>query len=66
VREQVLERDRVCVICGATENLQVHHVIPARASGPTTAANLIVLCHDHHLETETEAEAEAAAEKREG
>jgi 5-methylcytosine-specific restriction endonuclease McrA len=41
-----------CAICGSTEGLEVHHVIPARDGGPTTTENLVVLCHDHHIEAE--------------
>jgi 5-methylcytosine-specific restriction endonuclease McrA len=43
-----------CRICGSTQDLEVHHVISAADGGPTTPENLVVLCHDHHLEAEAE------------
>lgn len=35
--------------CGATEMLEVHHIIPRRAGGSDHPANLITLCHKHHV-----------------
>jgi 5-methylcytosine-specific restriction endonuclease McrA len=48
VRQQVLDRDRGCRLCGTTDDLQVHHVEAARDAGPTTPSNLLVLCRDCH------------------
>jgi 5-methylcytosine-specific restriction endonuclease McrA len=48
-RQKVLDRDRGCRLCGRTEDLEVHHVIPAADGGPNTASNLVVLCgYCHH------------------
>jgi hypothetical protein len=47
-RQKVLERDGGCILCGATERLEVHHLIPAAEGGPTTPDNLVVLCRRHH------------------
>lgn len=46
VRRAVFERDAcTCVVCGATEALQLdHHPIPFSRGGPDTAENLRVLC----------------------
>lgn len=33
-----------CAICGATENLQIDHIIPVRSNGTNAAENLQVLC----------------------
>lgn len=49
-RETVLDRDHGCVICGTTEDLQVHHVVGAADGGSTTPDNLMVLCAKHHRE----------------
>ena len=44
MREHVLERDkRICQVCGATEHVEVAHIIPW-PGGPTDASNLRVLC----------------------
>jgi 5-methylcytosine-specific restriction endonuclease McrA len=52
VRQEVLNRDRGCRLCGRTEDLQVHHVVPARDGGATEASNLLVLCGYCHLRVE--------------
>jgi 5-methylcytosine-specific restriction endonuclease McrA len=55
VHERVLERDgHRCTICGATENLEVHHVNAAKDGGATTMENCVTLCDVHHLEAEAE------------
>ena len=55
VRARVLDRDGGrCVRCGATEGLEVHHLVAAADGGPTTPANLVVLCLDCHLRAEAE------------
>jgi 5-methylcytosine-specific restriction endonuclease McrA len=54
-RGKVLQRDdRRCTNCGATEDLQAHHVIAAADGGRTTMKNLITLCVDCHRELEAE------------
>jgi 5-methylcytosine-specific restriction endonuclease McrA len=53
VRKQLLANPTAgCAVCGRTSSLELHHVIPARDNGPTVPKNLVVLCHEHHLETE--------------
>lgn len=54
VRDAHLECHPVCAACGASDNLQVHHIIPYRveASRELDPSNLITLCmgkHDCHL-----------------
>jgi hypothetical protein len=45
VQRAVFARDgRVCGICGATDRLELDHVIPWSAGGPETVENLRVLC----------------------
>lgn len=49
MRKQVRMRDgNRCVVCGATERLSVHHIIPAREGGKDVLSNLTTLCVVHH------------------
>jgi len=46
VRQEVLERDGKCMLCGRTVNgLHVHHINPGKDSTPD---NLITLCRSCH------------------
>lgn len=49
LREACLRRDGYrCVVCGATESLQAHHVIPAAEGGPNVLSNLETRCRAHN------------------
>ena len=54
LREEVLARDEYCcVICGSTEYLQVHHIVPRRYKficgfDIDKIENLITMCLKHH------------------
>lgn len=49
LRRRVLERDGGrCTECGATERLQLHHVIPYRISQCNKPDNLLTLCDACH------------------
>ena len=37
-----------CAICGFSDVIQVHHLVPRSVGGTDDAANLIVLCPNHH------------------
>jgi 5-methylcytosine-specific restriction endonuclease McrA len=51
----VLDRDGfACTRCGATRDLEVHHVVAAADGGATSLENCITLCFDCHLEAEAE------------
>ena len=51
LREKVLWRDGYrCQRCGATINLQMHHIIPRNKGGTNTLDNLITLCAKCHRE----------------
>tara|TARA_R110000824_G_scaffold297814_1_gene486065 strand:- start:37 stop:567 length:531 start_codon:yes stop_codon:yes gene_type:complete len=39
---------KFCCICGKTEDLQHHHVIPKVSGGNNDETNLITLCYEHH------------------
>ncbi len=41
-REQ--ELPKICVFCGADENLQVDHLIPRSRGGPDSADNMVLAC----------------------
>ncbi len=49
-RRLILERDGGCTVegCSSRYRLEVHHVIPWSAGGPTDEDNLITLCWYHH------------------
>jgi hypothetical protein len=65
----VKERDRICVACGSSENLQIDHIIPLKEIKEVNNIKSIedarkceqlwdirngrVLCHSCHLKTET-------------
>lgn len=58
-REAALARDGwACVLCGDTEDLEVHHLVPVKASGgygpgcQHHQGNLQTLCHAHHVEAD--------------
>lgn len=45
IRSAILERDgHRCVRCGATETLEIDHILPQSLGGPTIADNLRALC----------------------
>jgi 5-methylcytosine-specific restriction endonuclease McrA len=52
VRQKVIDRDRVCAVCGAATNLEVHHIVGAAEGGRTETSNLVVLCDRCHDEVE--------------
>jgi hypothetical protein len=35
--------------CGSTYQVEVHHIVPYAMGGPTTEANLTLLCHKHNI-----------------
>ena len=49
-RKRILERDKVCQICGSSENLEVHHIKPFSEYSElrTDDNNGIVLCRKCH------------------
>lgn len=47
-RDQVHKRDQVCVRCGSTSTLEVHHRIPLNRGGTNELANLELRCRECH------------------
>lgn len=47
-REKVLGRDGACVLCGSTERLQRHHLVPRSKGGTDTPENQVTLCEGCH------------------
>lgn len=47
-RRAALGRDGACMWCGATEELDVDHVVPLSEGGSSEPENLQTLCHDCH------------------
>lgn len=48
-RQAVIQRDKGCVICGSTERMNVHHIIPREVEKYFfDVNNLITLCIKHH------------------
>jgi 5-methylcytosine-specific restriction endonuclease McrA len=41
-------RDKVCLSCGSSNRLTVHHVKPKCQGGPNTPENCILLCQICH------------------
>lgn len=37
-----------CALCGSTEGLEHHHVIPRASGGTDDETNLLTVCHTHH------------------
>ena len=51
VRKEVLERDdRQCIICGATQHLQIAHYISRGRLGLGIVQNLAVMCANCHFQ----------------
>ena len=49
VRTAILEADgHVCRKCGATQNLEVDHIVPVHYGGQSTVENGQTLCHECH------------------
>ncbi|WP_445506642.1 HNH endonuclease [Niallia sp. 03190] len=49
LRYKILERDNYqCVLCGNTNELEVHHMLALYLGGKSTEDNLITLCSECH------------------
>ena len=50
VRYHECTSETVCAICGTTEKLERHHIIPPRLGGTNVRENVMWLCHSHHVQ----------------
>jgi 5-methylcytosine-specific restriction endonuclease McrA len=50
LRQIILDRDRVCVECGSTVDLELDHVKPLSLGGDDSLDNLQLLCRVCHLD----------------
>jgi len=49
LREKIINRDNgMCLLCGETANLSVHHKIPLNKGGDNEDENLETLCNTCH------------------
>lgn len=50
IRKKIINRDKHCLICGSTDHLEVHHIIPLDVNWELRKEklNLITLCKSHH------------------
>ena len=48
IRDSVIERDQVCMLCGGKQE-QIHHVMTKAHSGNNKAINLLCVCNRCHL-----------------
>jgi hypothetical protein len=64
-RRLVLNRDNYrCTECGASQDLEVHHIVPRRLGGPDEPSNLVTLCaacHSRQHETFQESPADQSS-----
>lgn len=48
VRQEVLVRDRRCVICGSMHQIEIHHLVERSRLGMGVDNNLVSLCRQCH------------------
>ena len=49
VQKGELRKPKICATCGATEKIELHHIIPVKAGGTNDYFNLVYMCHDCHM-----------------
>lgn len=52
IRTAFIKKMPFCVLCGTTDNLEVHHIIPFRVTQDNSEFNLVTLCSSHHKRVE--------------
>jgi 5-methylcytosine-specific restriction endonuclease McrA len=54
-RAAVRRRDgNQCVVCGRSDRLSVHHIVPARLGGGDGMDNLVTVCVLHHRQADAQ------------
>lgn len=46
IRNKIKERDKVCLCCGSSDDLEYDHIIPVQKGGKADLSNLQLLCHE--------------------
>lgn len=44
LRQKIMKRDKVCIWCGATDKLEIDHIVPISKGGESVEKNLQILC----------------------
>jgi hypothetical protein len=53
IRKNILERDNhCCKICGSSDKLHIHHIVPYKISKDNSPENLVTLCPTCHVAVE--------------
>lgn len=47
-RKKIKERPRICVNCGSTEDIEMHHIVPISEGGNNIESNIVMLCKGCH------------------
>ena len=47
-RKMIKDRPRICVNCGSTENIEMHHIVPLSEGGNNVESNIVMLCRACH------------------
>ena len=51
-KERYFSTKQFCAVCGTTENINIHHIVPNRITHDQSKDNLIPLCAKHHPQIE--------------
>jgi hypothetical protein len=51
-KERYFSTKQFCAICGTTENINIHHIVPNRITHDQSKENLIPICAKHHPQIE--------------
>jgi 5-methylcytosine-specific restriction endonuclease McrA len=46
---KIIDRDKACIFCGRTKNLQTHHLVPREYEGSHDEDNLGAACRHCHM-----------------
>jgi 5-methylcytosine-specific restriction endonuclease McrA len=66
IRAAVRLRDaNACVVCGRSDRLSVHHVVPARLGGDDPMDNVVTVCVLHHRQADAQLQRTRQAERYE-
>jgi hypothetical protein len=47
---------RVCIVCGSTDNIEYHHILPISSGGKTTLENVVPMCRKCHKKKHADAD----------